>query len=173
MEADMTVDIKYDNKVAEHAVELFKGVLRNGNYDEGRKRKISEELCEELDNRTERDGFSIELDCFCIGIYESFDTWKSILTNLAKALPEETFRCHVVISTTQEDTKIESSYDGKNLEFYYQYKELGWDELYCEECDYSGEIEEYHEDGVYKCPKCGNDIQKYERKKDGHFVIRI
>ena len=98
---------------------------------------------------------------------------KSILSNLAKALPRETFNCHVVITTTQEDSKIEASYDGKNLEFDYQFEELGWDTLYCEECDYSGEIEEYHKDRIYKCPKCGSDIVKYETKEERHFIIQI
>jgi len=179
MEADMYFRIEYDNKVAERAVEILKKTIIAGDYDKQRpyRRKVSQEFCNELDHREERDGFKIEQDFFCSGVFNPehiCHIMKDVLTELAAALPMEPFTCIIETSEDIYDSKIEARYDGKQLEYNYRYEEAGWDMLYCEECDYMGKIMEHNNYGEYICPNCGAEITNYTIKPDtGHFVIKI
>ena len=179
MEADMTLSIEYENKIAEQAAELLKVAIKNGNYDKkyGYRQKVSDAFCDELDTRNERDGFTIELSSFCSGVFcadHICHIMKNVLTELATALPAEPFTCSMETTGEQDYSKIEAKYDGQELIYDYQFEELGWNDLYCEECDYEGEIEEFNEDGEYICPNCGAEIMHYASRPDvGHYIIKI
>jgi len=138
---------------------------------------VSELFCNELDHREERNGFIIEHYFFCSGVFAPdhiCHIMKNVLTELAAALPMEPFTCSIETSEDVLSSKIEATYDGKLLDYSYQFQEKDWDMLYCEECDYEGKIDEYNSDGEYICPNCGAEIFNCAvEPEERHFVIKV
>lgn len=181
MEWSSSITIKYENKVVEDAVNALKEAFKSVDYDEkyGYKQAISKKLCKLLDEMLENEEFeadTIELQEVMEEAYNPYDTvkiYKDVLTFMAKAMPEEAFECTIESSSTYDDSTVDAKYDGDILTYSYSYGEIGWNELECEECGYSEEIEEYNPEGIYECPECGEEIEKSETYEEDSFEIEI
>lgn len=163
--SNITITLKHD--VVEQTIKNFTEALQRGNFEEEYNyapRVSAKVLYETVMERYKKGDFkdnTIKMDESMWDFYTPNDTieiMKIVLTDMAKAMPDEPFDCEFENDGTYDESIVTAHYDGGTLEYSYRYAEHGWDDLECWECGYEGKIPEIHDNSLYTCPECGKKI---------------